>query len=305
MRENIEFQTSDNVTLRGWFYKPDGLESALPCLVMAHGFSGVKEMALDTFAEYFISNAAVACLVYDNRGFGDSDTRPGQPRQEILPPEQISDYSDAITYAQSRSDVVKDKIGIWGSSYSGGHVIVVGATDRRVKVVLTQVPLVDGWANYHRANRPDFLEKMNRIFEDDRRARAEGQSARLIPVVNKDPFAAAALPAPDSFEFFSAWAEKSKWKNEVTVKSIEALRAYQPVAHIQHISPTPLLMTVMSHDTATPADLSLEAYSQALEPKRLHILPGGHFEAYSGPGFEKNIKVQCEFLKENLLPIAN
>lgn len=167
-RENISFQTSDNVTLRGWFYKPPNTPTAktpLPCLVMAHGFSAVKEMNLDTFAEYFVTHLALTCLVYDNRGFGDSDTKPGQPRQEIIPAQQTSDYSDAITYAQSRSDVNEDRVGIWGSSYSGGHVLWVGAVDRRVKVVLSQVPFVDGWRNFHRLVRPDFVGGMNGLFQ--------------------------------------------------------------------------------------------------------------------------------------------
>lgn len=90
---------------------------------------------LDTFAEYFVSKLQLACLVYDNRCFGASD---GQPRQEINPFHQQSDYSDAITFAQSLSEVNPEKIGIWGSSYSGGHVLWVGAGDRRVKAVLSQ-----------------------------------------------------------------------------------------------------------------------------------------------------------------------
>jgi len=168
MREDIEFQTADNVTLRGWFYKPSHADSGLPlpCLVMAHGFSALKEMDLDTFAEHFISNLPLACLVYDNRGFGDSDTKENQPRHEIIPAQQTSDFSDAITYAQSRPDVNKDRIGIWGSSYSGGHVLWVGAVDRRVKVVLSQVPCVDGWANFHRLIRPDFVAGLNQVFQD-------------------------------------------------------------------------------------------------------------------------------------------
>lgn len=165
-RKDIEFKTADNVILRGWFYKPtNASDKPLPCLVMAHGFSAVKEMDLDTFADYFTSHLSLSCLVYDNRGFGASDTKEGQPRHEIIPSQQISDYSDAITYAQLRSDVDKDKIGVWGSSYSGGHTLHVGAVDRRVKVVLCQAPMVDGWANFHRLIRPDFIPGMNALFE--------------------------------------------------------------------------------------------------------------------------------------------
>lgn len=83
--------------------------------------------------------------------------------------------------------------------------------------------------------------------------------------------------------------------------SVEALREYQPVAHIAHISPTPLLMTVASNDVLCPTDLAIEAYSRALEPKQLHIIKGGHFDGYSGFLFEKNAGVQTQFLKEHLL----
>jgi dienelactone hydrolase len=114
-REDIEFKTSDHVTLRGWFYKPASSTAAkLPCLVLSHGFTALKEMDLDTFSEYFTSKLPLSCLVYDNRGFGDSDS---QPRHEIIPSIQCSDISDTITHAQSRPDVDADKIGIWGSSY--------------------------------------------------------------------------------------------------------------------------------------------------------------------------------------------
>jgi fermentation-respiration switch protein FrsA (DUF1100 family) len=119
-------------------------------------------------------------------------------------------------------------------------------------------------------------------------------------VVDADVQKPSALPTPDSFEFFTAWGKKSNWKNDVTVKSIEAFREYNPSSHIHHISPTPLLMTVADNDVLTPTDIALEAYSRALEPKRLHILPGGHFDGYSGPNFEKNSKVQVEFLREYL-----
>ena len=165
-RSDVEFQTSDKVTLRGWFFKPDGNTSKLPCLVMSHGFSALKEMDLDAFAQKFVSSLQIACLVYDNRGFGASDTGPDQPKHEIIPAQQTSDISDAITYAQSRDDVDGDKIGIWGSSYSGGHVLHVGAMDKRVKAVLCQVPCVDGYANFHRLIRPDFVGGLNAMFRD-------------------------------------------------------------------------------------------------------------------------------------------
>jgi cephalosporin-C deacetylase-like acetyl esterase len=166
-REDIAFQTSDNFTLRGWFYTPEASSTTpLPCLVISHGFTAVKEMFLDTLAAHYTSSLPISCLVYDHRGFGASDNHPSAPRQEIIPSLQCSDISDAITYAQAREDVNKEKIGIWGTAMSGGHVLWVGAADRRVKAVLSQVPLVSGWENFHRLVRPDFEAGFNHLFQE-------------------------------------------------------------------------------------------------------------------------------------------
>src|SRR5256886_10433967 len=140
MRQDIEFN-AEGTTLRGWLFTLDAGHRPFPTIVMAHGFSAVKEMYLDSFAEVF-ANAGLAALVFDNRNFGASD---GEPRQEIDPWAQVRDYRHAITYARTRPVVDRERIGTWGSSYSGGHVLVVGAIDRRVQWVGFHVPLASGY----------------------------------------------------------------------------------------------------------------------------------------------------------------
>jgi dienelactone hydrolase len=112
MREDIEFD-AEGATLRGWFYRPDDAGGEVPCIVMAHGFSAIKEMHLDAYADVFC-DAGLACVVFDNRGFGASDAAPGRPRLEIDPWEQVRDYQHAITYAQLRPEVDARRIGVWG-----------------------------------------------------------------------------------------------------------------------------------------------------------------------------------------------
>ena len=126
--------------MRGWFYLPDDADSHVPTIVMAHGFSAVKEQYLDDFAQAFASSG-LGALVFDNRNFGASD---GEPRQEIDPIQQIRDYRHAITFARTLSEVDRDRIAVWGTSFSGGHVLVVGAIDRRVRCVVSQVPTISG-----------------------------------------------------------------------------------------------------------------------------------------------------------------
>jgi fermentation-respiration switch protein FrsA (DUF1100 family) len=277
MREDVEFQAED-VTLRGWLYSPDGADGPAPTVVMAHGFSAVKEMYLDRFAEVF-AGAGLAALVFDNRNFGASD---GEPRQEIDPWAQVRDYRHATTYATTRDEVDARRIGVWGSSYSGGHVLVVGAIDRRVKCVVSQVPLVSGHANFRALVRADFIAGFREQFDADRSARFRGEPPAMVPVVAEDPLAPSALPTPDSWTWFTQTHEgrAPSWRNEVTLRSVELFTEYEPGTYLPWIGPTPLLMVVAAGDHLTPADLAIAAYERAVEPKRLVILPSGHFDAY-------------------------
>jgi fermentation-respiration switch protein FrsA (DUF1100 family) len=278
MRKDIEFKTQDGLTLKGWHYLPDRLSGKVPTIVMAHGFSAVKEMYLDKFAEAFAA-AGLAALVFDNRNFGASG---GEPRQEIDPWRQVSDYRDAITFAETLPETDAARIGIWGSSYSGGHVLVVGAIDRRVKCVVGQVPLISGHRNARRLIRADFWAGLNGMFEDDRRNRYAGKPPAMIPVVAENPAAPSALPTADSWAWFTETGKTRapSWRNEVTLRSVEMFTEYEPGAYVGYISPTPLLLVVAQGDHLTVADEALAAYERALEPKKLEILAGGHFDAY-------------------------
>ena len=277
MRMDVEFRTEDGVVLRGWHYVPEGA-GPFPTIVMAHGFSAVKEMYLDRFAEAFAA-AGLAALVFDNRNFGASD---GAIRQEIDPWQQVRDYRDAITFAETLPQTDAARIGVWGSSYSGGHVLVVGAIDRRVKCVVAQVPLISGHANARRLVRADFIAGLQQAFAQDRRARMRGEAPAMVPVVAEDPLAPSALPTPDSWAWFTQTHQlrAPAWRNEVTLRSVEMFTEYEPGSYIAFVSPTPLLLVVALGDHLTVADEALAAYERALQPKKLVTLKGGHFDAY-------------------------
>jgi fermentation-respiration switch protein FrsA (DUF1100 family) len=297
MREDVEFQ-AEGVTLRGWLYSPDAADGPVPTVVMAHGFSAVKEMYLDRFAEVF-ADAGLAALVFDNRNFGASD---GEPRQEIDPWVQVRDYRHAITYVGTRAEVDAGRIGVWGSSYSGGHVLVVGAIDRRVRCVVSQVPLVSGHANFRALVRADFIAGFREQFDADRAARFRGDPPAMVPVVDEDPLAPSALPTPDSWTWFTETHESRapSWRNEVTLRSVEMFTEYEPATYLPWISPTPLLMAVAEGDHLTPTDLAIAAYERAGEPKRLVILPGGHFDAYVD-GFDEASGAARDWFVEHLV----
>jgi pimeloyl-ACP methyl ester carboxylesterase len=264
---------------------------------MAHGFAAVKEMYLDNYAEVFAA-AGLGALVFDNRNFGASD---GKPRQEIDPWQQVRDYRHAITYATTLPEVDPGRIGVWGSSYSGGHVLVVAALDRRVRAVVGQVPIVEGHESFRRLVRPDFIGGFREQFDADRLARFHGGEPATVPVVAEDPLAPAALPTPDSYQWFTETAEARapSWRNEVTLRSVEMLTEYAPIDFVEHISPTPLLMLSAYEDVLCLTDRIAAAYEKARQPKRFEILPGGHFDAYVA-GFEQSSGPARDWFAEHL-----
>ena len=232
-------------------------------------------------------------MVHDHPGFGASDVAVGKPRQEIDPWEQVRGLQDAITFAQSRPEVDAARIGVWGSSYAGAHAYVVAAIDRRVKAVCGQVPLISGRRNFETLVRVDFWEATWQMLAADRLARAGGEDP-IVDRREREPLAPSALPTADSYEWFTRTAAKgSLVRNEVTFRSLEIFRGYEPGEYLRRISPTPLLMIVAPLDRLAPGEspwprtrplLPQEARPRARRAlRRLHRGEVRHLVG-SGPG---------------------
>jgi fermentation-respiration switch protein FrsA (DUF1100 family) len=279
------------VTPRGAFPLPDAL-GPHPLAVMSHGFSAVRGHGLDRYAEVFAA-AGLASLAFDHRGFGASD---GQPRQEADPIAQQRDTRHAITFAATLPEVDARRIGLWGTSYSGGHALVVAATDRRVRAVVAQVPTISGWQQALRRTAPAAQAAARAMFDADRAARFAGAAPTLRKVVADAPGEPAVFQDADAAAFFRGAAG---WRNAVTLRSIEHARDYEPGVFVPRISPTPLLMIVAEEDTVTPTDLALAAFQAALPPKELLLLPGGHFDPY-GRLFPRAAEAAAAFLARHL-----
>ncbi|MUL47505.1 alpha/beta hydrolase [Mycobacterium sp. CBMA293] len=274
-RQDVEFRTEGGVTLRGWLFVPDG-PGPHPAITMAHGFAGVKEHGLERFARVF-ADAGFVVLVHDHRGFGASD---GLPRNDIDPWVQIADWRRAISFLESRPFVDAERIGLWGSSYAGGHAIVLGATDRRLRAVVAQVPTISGYQQSLRRVAPEQVSALEAAFAEDERQQFDGAAPATQAVVSADPAIAAAYRAPDAVAFYTQPVPPGTWDNEVTLRSTRAARMYEPGIFIGRVSPTPLLMVVAMKDTVTVTDLALAGYEKALHPKKLVTIDGGHFDPY-------------------------
>ena len=296
-RRNITFK-SEGLNCAGWFYVPEHTHLLkFPVIVMAHGFSLTKEAYLDVYAERFCE-AGFAVLVFDYRNFGESD---GYKRYHLDPQDQIKDYRNAISWVRNQPEIDAEKIGIWGTSYSGGHVLHIGAVDRRVKAIVAQVPTINGRKG---AARKMGLEELNQFMAeliDYREKQYIDGEQRMIPVVNLNGISA--QPHPESYKWFMETAKITpNWRNEITLESMELYIEYNPASLIEFIAPTPLLMIAAMEDGITPPDLIIEAFEElANEPKQLLQLPGSHYDVYNGPTFEEASSAAIHWFEKYLM----
>lgn len=299
-KEDIEFN-ADGLMLRGWLYTPnDQSNKVFPAIIMAHGFGALKEMDLVKFADAFAESGFVV-IAFDYSNFGNSE---GEIRNEANPWKQIEEYQHAITYASTLDCVDTNKIGIWGSSYSGGHALVVAARDSRVKCVVSQVPTISGSQNALRRVPPIKKRTQNKLFKQDRIERMKNNPPMMKMVVSNQAEDSPIYGSAEAVKWYSTSGKQSaNWKNEVTLRSVEYASTYDPGDYISKISPTPLLMIVGKEDDVTPTDLALQAYENALEPKKLVLLSGGHFVPYN-EAFNHTCEQTVKWFKLHLMADA-
>ena len=127
--------------LAAYVYRP-GATADAPCVVMGHGFTGTREDGLPGYAEAF-RDAGFVVIVFDYRHFGDST---GEPRQLLDIARQLDDYRTVVGCARVLDGVDPDRIVLWGTSYSGGHVLTLAAEDARLAAVIAQGPYADSIA---------------------------------------------------------------------------------------------------------------------------------------------------------------
>lgn len=297
MRRDIEFK-ADGVTLRGWLYKPGRGKRPFPTVVMAHGFSGVKEMGLDLYADVFCK-AGLSVLVYDNRCLGASD---GRPRQDIDPTMQLRDYRSAITFAQSQDECASDRIGVWGTSYTGGTVCAVGALDRRVKAVVSQVPFMVGWRNIQQFTPVGQIAALHQMLDEDRARRVAGKQSMYMTMTSLDPAEPHLFPGEATYNYIHQYLEKDPnctWENRVTLRSLEYMLEYDASPYMARLGAKPLLMIVSAWDTTTPTDIALDCYSMVKGPKKLHVIEADHYAAYTD-AFEETSGAARDWFVEHL-----
>lgn len=296
MRTDITFHSGDD-WCAGWLYRPEGFEGPRPLMVMAHGFSATKELRLPAYAERFCA-AGIGVLLFDYRHFGASD---GEPRQLMSIGRQLEDWASAIAHARGLPGVDPAKIALWGSSFSGGHVIVAAARDGKVAAVSSQGPMMDGLAAALNIVRYAGIGTMLRFtgagLLDQVRALL-GLSPVYVPLI-APPGQFAAMSSHDSDSGYRTITPPG-WRNQMTARVALQLATYRPIADAGRL-PCPTLILVCTKDSVAPPGAAVATARKAGSRAELKEYDIGHFEIYTGAGFERSSSDQLAFFNRVLL----
>jgi uncharacterized protein len=273
-----------------------GEDGRRPCVVLGHGLGGTVDSGLIPFAERF-SAAGLDVLAFDYRHFGASD---GEPRQLLSAPLQLEDYAAAIAFARSLEGVDPQRIVVWGSSYSGGHVVPVAVSDGHVAAVISQVPNMDGMAallNLARYAGPGHLAKLVLAGLRDLAASLRGRPPVMIPLVGP-PGSLGAMTTPDADPGYHAIAGET-WHNEATARVALSTGTYRPGLQADRL-PCPILIQIADKDAIAPPKAAQDAAWRATGRAEVRTYPIGHFDIYIGAPFEQAIADQLHFLRRHV-----
>lgn len=283
---------SKGLKCSAWFYLPKG-SGKPPVVIMAHGFAGQKDFGLEPYAECF-AGRGLAVFLFDYRNFGGSE---GEPRNLVNPWRHLNDWKAAIAHVRGLVDVDGARMALWGTSFSGGHVLAAAALDKGIGAVVSQVPFVDGIATTLRFSLSYQVQGMYHGLKDLFRKAAD-KPPHTVPVV-AEPGTFAMMNTPDAMQGYNNLVPPdSDMKNEVPARIGLMVPMYRPARYARRIS-CPVLLMYARHDSLIPA-ASVKKAANSIPQAEVVELPVGHFDVYTGELFREVVQKQADFLARSL-----
>ena len=290
---------SDGVACYAKIFFPKGFAAAgkTPGIVLGQGWAGTH-FSIEKYAARFAERGLVAMAI-DYRGWGSSDgflsqaqgtvskgdvepTRDDKritnikadiilKRTRLIPMKQVEDYRNAISYLQGEAGVDPERIGVWGSSFAGGNVIVTAALDSRVKAVVGQVPAISG-----KDSAVGPVPLRGRLLEDAIKRARTGQGG----------------------EFETGFSARRM----VDVETNQMIAEYRPFQYLKAVGDRPVLLIPAEKDELINNRANAYAAMEVLTgPKKLIEVPGiTHFEMYINEAFEISSNAAANWFREHL-----
>ncbi len=284
-RENIDFD-SKGTRCSAWLYLP-ACDHPCPVIVMAHGLGGTREMRLCEYAERFAA-AGYSCFLFDYRNYGASD---GNQRQLINVKMQLEDWSSAIEYIKKDNRVDGANLLLFGSSFSGGHVIWLSAHRKDIKAAVAQCPYTDTVATTKAVSPLYILKKIPYVIADV-----------LTCITGYHPVMLKLSSYNGENAFMEADEETTKrfigdieYINEAPARTLLEFIKYSPGKFFKNIN-NPVYVAACSKDTLAPARKTLQLACNS-ELTTCKAYDCGHFDIYLNPFFEEVINDYIHFYK--------
>ncbi|MEJ7634381.1 alpha/beta hydrolase [Aeromicrobium sp.] len=303
MRNDVSFH-SHGTRISAWHFPAQTGEltgpRGRPCVVMAHGFGATKDAGLEPFAERFQA-AGADVLVFDYRGFGMS---AGDQRQNVDHRRHREDYVAAVAHARALEGVDPDTVILWGSSYSGGHVIAVAADDNRVAGVISQGAAMDGLAAvmliWGYAGPLQLLKLTGHALRDVGHAILR-REPHMIPIVGP-PGSLAAISSADG-ESGYAKIMGPTFRNEMQARGILPILINRPVTRAGRLH-MPVFLVVAAKDTIAPVKAVERVGRRVAGPVHVERFDVAHFDIYDGAPFDTSVAGQVEFVRSLAAPAS-
>ena len=298
MTQSVELK-SGNTICRGVLYEPKRGEGNGAGIVLAHGFAGTIDSGLLEYAEGF-AKAGFHALAFDYRGFGLSD---GAPRQHISVPQQREDWRAAITHLRTHEAVDADRIGLWGISFSGGHVIYLAHEDDAIRGLVAQVPAVDAHLNAMLGNYKrgaEASEALIKVVKKDLKDSFLGGQHNMLavaPEANKGP----AILGASEAQIYPKIAGET-WHNRVTARSLLTGKfELNNATELSDVLTTPMLLQI-SVDDETVSNESIKTFARRCGSlATLKQYDGGHFSLLQTPGRQQALDDAVTFFQSQLI----
>lgn len=260
-----------------WLYLPESEEKP-PVIVMDHGLGGVREMRLDAYAEKF-ADAGYACFLFDYRNYGASE---GKKRQLINVKDQFVDWENAIYFIKKDNRVDGNQILLFGTSFSGGHVITLSSRRQDILAAVCQCPYTNTSATLNTA-RPLSSLKIFPLVVADILSSFTGYHPIMLKLSGA-PGEAAIMAVPDYKSYLQQVLQHSYFVNKAPARTILEFLKYSPGKYTKNIE-NPIFYAVCLKDTVAPAEATLK-YAKRSERGMIKSYDCGHFDIYFGNYFE-------------------
>jgi uncharacterized protein len=280
---------SQGVRCAARVYRPADAVEPRPVVVMGHGFGGVRALRLYAYAERF-ATAGYAVVVFDYRGFGESD---GTPRQVLDVKMQLQDWRAALRFARALPGADPRQVVAWGTSFGGGHVITLAGKGEPLAAIIAQVPHVSGPAAVRatglRVLKLGLLDQVGTLL---------GRAPVYVDAVG-EPGTTAVMTTPDAVPGLRKQADASgltegDYPYHVAARITLKVGFYSPRNHAAGVR-CPALVQIAEHDAVTPRAVAEKAAAR-MSRSTVHVYDCGHFDPYVEPRFDTTVADQLAFL---------